>query len=325
MAVDNRTESRDYALPDGTNDLSEDVTRLIAALEAIDVDVAALLLAVAGKAALAHGHSIEEITGLVSALASKAASSHTHSLDDLSDVSIAGASNGQFVKKVGESWSPATLAISDVSGLQDALNDSTLPEHEHEIGEIEGLEAALAAKASISHGHAIAAISGLQDALDAKTPTSRTVSTSGLASGGGDLSANRTITVPKAAAAEMRAGTDDAKALTAKAAFDAMDEVELTYSGTITIDLASGRDFFLTMTGSPTFANPTGGVKGMRGRIRLINDATGGRVPSYGTAWKFVGDVAPSGSTGANVEDFLDYEVVASGRIRAALTKDVPT
>lgn len=45
-------------------------------------------------------------------------------------------------------------------------------------------------------------------------PTSRQILTSGLATGGGDLTADRTITVPKAAQSDVATGTDDAKALT---------------------------------------------------------------------------------------------------------------
>lgn len=46
-------------------------------------------------------------------------------------------------------------------------------------------------------------------------PSTREVNTSGLATGGGDLSANRTIDVPAASQAEAEAGSDNAKAMTA--------------------------------------------------------------------------------------------------------------
>lgn len=52
------------------------------------------------------------------------------------------------------------------------------------------------------------------NALAAKVPTSRTVSTSGLVSGGGDLSADRTLTVTVASQAEAEAGTVSNKAMT---------------------------------------------------------------------------------------------------------------
>jgi hypothetical protein len=71
MTVENTTPNRGYQLPDATNDLADDVLRLIAALSAIDVDVANQIVAIAGKAALVHGHVIEDVTGLASALAAK--------------------------------------------------------------------------------------------------------------------------------------------------------------------------------------------------------------------------------------------------------------
>jgi hypothetical protein len=52
-------------------------------------------------------------------------------------------------------------------------------------------------------------------------PSSRLVSAGGLVTGGGDLSVDRTLTVPKAIGAELVTGTDDAKAVTAKAIRDA--------------------------------------------------------------------------------------------------------
>jgi hypothetical protein len=51
-------------------------------------------------------------------------------------------------------------------------------------------------------------------AFATKAPIGMTISTAGLATGGGDLSANRTITVPAASQAEAQAGTDNSKAMT---------------------------------------------------------------------------------------------------------------
>jgi hypothetical protein len=52
------------------------------------------------------------------------------------------------------------------------------------------------------------------DALTGKADKATTITGAGLATGGGDLSANRTITVPKASEAEAVTGTDDTKAVT---------------------------------------------------------------------------------------------------------------
>ncbi len=54
----------------------------------------------------------------------------------------------------------------------------------------------------------------IQDTLNASVPNTRQVATSGLAGGGGDLSANRTIDVPIASQAEAEAGSINTKAMT---------------------------------------------------------------------------------------------------------------
>lgn len=54
--------------------------------------------------------------------------------------------------------------------------------------------------------------------LASYVPVTRSITTSGLATGGGVLSADQTITVPKASGAEAIAGLDDAKAITPYAA-----------------------------------------------------------------------------------------------------------
>lgn len=59
-----------------------------------------------------------------------------------------------------------------------------------------------------------AIIVGTVGAGGGSVPTTRTVTGGGLATGGGDLTANRVITVPKATAAEIAAGTVDDKAIT---------------------------------------------------------------------------------------------------------------
>lgn len=75
------------------------------------------------------------------------------------------------------------------------------------LAEVDGdITALAAAKANTSHTHAQSDVTNLVSDLAAKAPTSRTVSAAGLASGGGDLSANRTITVTAASQAEAEAG-----------------------------------------------------------------------------------------------------------------------
>lgn len=52
MPIENVTANRSYQLPNGANDLVDDVDRLIAAIGSIDVDVAAVLVSLAAKAGL---------------------------------------------------------------------------------------------------------------------------------------------------------------------------------------------------------------------------------------------------------------------------------
>lgn len=251
--VDSRTAERDYQLPDPTNNLSDDVVRLIAALQAIDADAAALFAALAGKAELLHQHGFADIPGLQEELNGKAALGHAHALNDLSDVDVAGAANGHLIKRVGGLWVPVFLQIGDVQGLQDALENP----------------------ASHNHDDLYYRISAVDMMLGTKVPTSRTISVGGLATGGGDLSTNRTINVPKAAAADMRAGTDDAKALTTKAAYDSAALVPLVYASVVTINFNEGYNRELTLGGSSfTLANPQNARPGQTGCIKINTNGT---------------------------------------------------
>ncbi|WP_413874167.1 phage tail protein [Albidovulum sp.] len=62
----------------------------------------------------------------------------------------------------------------------------------------------------------------VQDNANTRALASRTISTSGLATGGGDLTANRTIAVPVATAVQAQAGTDNATAMTPLRVADAI-------------------------------------------------------------------------------------------------------
>lgn len=169
----------------------------------------------------------------------------------------------------------------------------------------------------------IATTAYVQGELTDRVVTSRSVVGSGLASGGGTLAADRTITVPKATATEVRGATNDANALTAKSVYDGLAEVTIAYGATMTVNLTTGINFVInTMTGNGTLANPSGGLTpGKSGRIRIIQDATGSRTLAYGSYWDFEGGTAPSLSTAANAEDYLDYEVITATKIRARLSK----
>lgn len=127
----------------------------------------------------------------------------------------------------------------------------------------------------------------------------------------------------KASVAQIRAATIDDRGFTVKGAYDALAEVALVWGATITPNLTTGINFSLAMTGNATLANPTAGMTpGKSGRIRITQDATGGRTLAYDSYFDFEGGIAPSLSTAANAEDYLDYEVITTTKIRARLSKN---
>ncbi len=120
------TANRGYQQPSVNNTPSEDVLRLIAALDAIDLDVAQILGDLANKASAGHTHTIAEITNLATTLAAKAEAIHNHALAALSDVDISGApADRPLVTTAGGTigfgpaiaTAAAQLAIAAITGM----------------------------------------------------------------------------------------------------------------------------------------------------------------------------------------------------------------
>lgn len=149
----------------------------------------------------------------------------------------------------------------------------------------------------------------------------RLVSTSGLASGGGNLTADRTIAVPAAIGADWWFLNSTTVAGTPASVAKALEEVTLTDAATIAVDLNTFINAAVTLGGNRTLGAPTNAVPGETGRIRIIQDATGSRTLAYGAGWKFAGGTAPSLSTAAGSIDILEYEVISSSFILASLSK----
>lgn len=152
-------------------------------------------------------------------------------------------------------------------------------------------------------------------------PGTRQVTGAGLATGGGDLTADRVITVTAAAAAAVRTGTTKAQVMTPGDTYDALAEVTLTDAATIAVDMATFINAAVTLGGNRTMGNPTNAKPGQTGRIRVIQDGTGGRTLAFASNWKREGG-APTASTAAGAEDYIDFEVVTSSKIRYAYSKN---
>lgn len=196
-----------------------------AAKVAADVATQTELDAVANaKADVVHSHAEADVTGLTAALAGKATtaalSAHeadttgVHGIADTSALVLTGDS------RLSNARTPTGAAGGVLAGTFPA------PSFAVDMATQAELDAVAAGKANASHTHAEADVTGLVSDLAAKVATSRTISTTAPLAGGGDLSANRTLSVSAASdtaagvvelatPAETVTGTDTTRAVTA--------------------------------------------------------------------------------------------------------------
>lgn len=87
----------------------------------------------------------------------------------------------------------------------------------------------------------------------------------------------------------------------------------LTFGSSIALDASKGTVFILTLTASTgTLAAPSNPSDGQLIRLRLFQDATGGRTLAFNAIYDFGAAGAPTLSTGANKLDILGFEYIAS-------------
>jgi hypothetical protein len=196
MTVNNRTSSRDYAKPNVANLLSEDVVRLSEALDSIDTDVAALQ----SKAPLAS----PALTGTPSAPTAAI------------DTNTTQVATTAFVLGQASAANPVINGTAAVgSSLRFARADHIHP-----------TDTTRAPVASPTFTGAPAAPTAAADTNTTQLATTafvvgqnytkqtRTVFAGAGLTGGGDLSANRTISADVATQAEAEAGTSSTKLMT---------------------------------------------------------------------------------------------------------------
>ncbi len=97
----------------------------------------------------------------------------------------------------------------------------------------------------------------------------------------------------------------------------------LSYSSTLTLDLSTGNNYAVTLTGNATLANPSNPVAGQGGIITITQDGTGSRTLAYGTSWDFSNGTVPTLTTTAGAVDVLAYYVISTTQIAARLIPDV--
>ena len=154
-------------------------------------------------------------------------------------------------------------------------------------------------------------------------PLGRKVETAGLASGGGDLTQNRTITVPECSIAEYRNASPD-KAIAPDTAWAAAEFVQVEDAATITLDFAEGFNFEIEpLEGNRLLDEPDNIKVGQAGTIIVKQDATGGRTLAFDEIFVFIGGEAPSLNTEPNAKNVFSYIALSSTEILLVLMEDV--
>lgn len=117
--------------------------------------------------------------------------------------------------------------------------------------------------------------------------------------------------IAKGTGADINAGTDDAKYITAKAILDADAIASVAASGSFTLNMTASRNFSVTLSANSTMAVPTGvaggGLNGQSGYIYFIQDATGSRTLALNAAIKKFGSYTLT--TTANGIDRCGYVI----------------
>ena len=98
--------------------------------------------------------------------------------------------------------------------------------------------------------------------------------------------------------------------------------VTVTDAACISVNMALGNNFLVTLAGNRTLKKPANCTVGQGGNIYFIQDGTGSRTLGYNTAWQFVSATVPTLSTGAADVDMLIYNARSSATIDAVVLKN---
>ena len=98
--------------------------------------------------------------------------------------------------------------------------------------------------------------------------------------------------------------------------------VTVTDAACISVNMALGNNFLVTLAGNRTLKKPVNCTVGQGGNIYLVQDGTGSRTLSYNTVWQFVSASVPTLSTGAADVDMLVYNARSSATIDAVLLQN---
>ena len=96
--------------------------------------------------------------------------------------------------------------------------------------------------------------------------------------------------------------------------------VTLTDAANIAYDMDDGNNATVTLGGNRTLDNPSNITVGQSGSIFIVQDGTGSRTLSFGSAFDFAGGTAPTLTTAANAVDRLDFVVRTTSSIHCVFT-----
>lgn len=149
-------------------------------------------------------------------------------------------------------------------------------------------------------------------------PTTRQISTAGLATGGGDLTVNRVINVIASSAADIRAGTRKDATVTPGDITDSLADVTLQFGTSIStigdtiLDANKFTNGRITMSGNSVLPNISNATPGTY-RITFVQDNVGGRdLTSWGNAYQAVGG-RPTLSSAPGASTYFYIDVINTG------------
>lgn len=96
------------------------------------------------------------------------------------------------------------------------------------------------------------------------------------------------------------------------------------YSTGIQLDLSSGNNFEITLTGNTTLQNPTGTASGQAGIVTIIQGSSGNTM-AFGNQWNYPGGSGstPSLTATSGAVDLLAYYVVNTTQVAYRLIQDI--
>ncbi len=213
----------------------------------------------------------------------------------------------------GVGWA---LAFNDTVAASAVPNDSSAPGANVAIA-LSNLDVTVSGKSQVGHSHSITDVTSLQSTLDSKLPINN-----GAATGTLTLNGSYVLTASQiASSGNILSGSTNPVAGSSIWAASGFAEPSGTTTKTLNLNVSS--NYATTLTANTTIANPVNAKPGQSGAIVLIQDATGSRLISFGTNWKFPSGTLPTLSTGAGKVDILFYEVYTSGFIIGSLMKDI--